>query len=330
MTNYGMAGTPTLINWGDEIKPDLAWDWTHLGFSPGDGYGTLVLIVLSRSGSRRIMRALHAVVPKASTFPLEAVLSDPSDNFQNWEGIKRHAEWVKDFPTQTVLMLEPPVGKGAVGFYQMSGKYMPNGVIGAQTRPVVEPVNPIPATSKIRDALSGIAAGWDVVWHSRYIFSDHLRQQVTGRLVDGLLANTERDIQALLTDARPAENTYWKAKLPPLEAAAETICGLCTGDPYVWGRALARNIDLDAFRLRLDQGEIPAVDMTTKPWQPGTTVASITFPPGTDVNAKKELVARWHDTHKAIVENDLLRWYDEVVRDPEPTYEATVDHFHRP
>ena len=131
---------------------------------------------------------------------------------------------------------------------------MPNGVLLPQTRPVLDPVNPIPATSKIRDALSGIAAGWDVVWHSRYIFSDHLRQQVTGRLVDGLLANIERNIQTLLTDARPVENTYWKAKLPPLEAAAATICGLCTGDPYVWGRALARNIDLHAFRVRLDQG----------------------------------------------------------------------------
>ena len=296
-----MTNTPTLINWGDEIKPesDLAWDWTHLGFSSVDTYWGMALIILSRSGSRRIMRALYAAVPNKVNYPDDAILKDPSDSFQSWEGIKRHAEWLKDLPTQTVLMLQNPRGPGFVAYHQMPGRYMPNGVISAQTRPVLDPVNPIPATSKIRDALSGIAAGWDVVWHSRYIFSDHLRQQVTGRLVDGLLANIERDIQTLLTDARPAENTYWKAKLPPLEAAAATICGLCTGDPYVWGRALARNIDLHAFRLRLDQGEIPSVDMTTKPWQPGTTVASITFPPNTDVNAKKELVARWHDTNKA-------------------------------
>ena len=199
-----------------------------------------------------------------------------------------------------------------------------------QTRPVLDPVSPITAMSKVRDDISGIAAGWDTVWHSRYVFSDHLRQQVTGRLVDGLLANIERDIQTLLTDARPAENTYWKAKLPPLQVAAKTICGVCAGDPYVWARVLARNIDLNAFRVRLDQGQIPAVDMTTKPWQPGTTIASLTFPPNTDVNAKKELVARWHDTNKAVVENDLLRWYDEVVRDPEPTYLPTNDHFHKP
>ena len=34
--NYSIMSTPTLINWGDEIKPnsDLAWDWAHLGFSP--------------------------------------------------------------------------------------------------------------------------------------------------------------------------------------------------------------------------------------------------------------------------------------------------------
>ena len=327
-----MTNTPTLINWGDEIKPesDLAWDWAHLGFSPVDGRGSMALIVLSRSGSRRIIRALYAAVARATRYPDQAVLSDPSNRFQNWKGIIRHAQWVKDDPAQTVIMLGYPTGEGRFGLHQMPGLFMPYGVIADQTRPVEGPLNPIPATDKIRDAISGIAAGWDVVWHSRYIFSDHLRQQVTGRLIDGLLANIERDIQTFLTDARPAENTYWKAKLPPLEAAAKTICGLCTGDPYVWGRALARNIDVDAFRVRLDQGEIPAVNMTTKPWQPGTTVASITFPPNTDVNAKKELVARWHDTNKATVENDLLRWYDEVVRDPEPTYEATEDHFHRP
>ena len=273
-----MTSTPTLINWSDEIKPDLAWDWAHLGISPADGFASMALVILSRDGSRRIMRVLHAAVARKSQYPEDAIIKDPSDTFQSWEGIKLHAEWVKDVPTQTVLMLQPPRGPGTVGIHQMPGRYMPNDVLPPQTRPVLDPVNPIPATSKIRDALSGIAAGWDVVWHSRYIFSNHLRQQVTGRLVDGLLANIERDIQTLLTDARPVENTYWKAKLPALEAAAATICGVCTGDPYVWGRALARNIDLHAFRLRLDQGEIPAVDMTTKPWQPGTTVASITYP----------------------------------------------------
>ena len=325
-----MTSTPTLINWGDEIKPDLAWDWTHLGFSPVDGYGGMNWVILSRDGSRRIMRAVHAAVPRESRYPDDAILKDPSDNFQNWEGLKRHAEWVKDDPAQTVLMMQSPMGAGRFGPHQMPGMFMPHGALLPQTRPVFDPVDPRTSMNKIRDALSGIAAGWDVVWHSRYIFSDHLRQQVTGRLVDGLLANIERNIQAFLTDARPAENTYWKAKLPPLEAAAATICGVCTGDPYVWARALARNIDIDAFRLRLDQGEIPAVDMTTKPWQPGATVSAVTYPLSTDVNEKKELAARWHDTNKATVENYLLRWYDEVVRDPEPTYEATFDHFHRP
>ena len=204
-------------------------------------------------------------------------------------------------------------------------------LLAQQTRTLVDPVNAIPVTSKVRDAVSTIAAGWDVVWHSRYVFSDHLRQQVTSRVVDGLLADIERDIQALLTNSRPAENDYWKAKLPPIEAAAKAVCGICTGDPFLWARTLARNIDLDAFRLRLDQGEVPALDLTTKPWQPGATVASVTHPPNTDVNAKKELAARWHDSNRVTVENDLLRWYDEVLHDdPEPIQEPADDHFHRP
>ena len=325
-----MVEKQALINWGDEIRPDLplAWSWEHLGFDPLDGVGTIMMVVLSRDGSRRIVKAKTAGIARASHHPEQAVLSTPDDRFQLWEGIRLHAEWYKDDPAQTVLMLQWPRGEGIIGAHNMPGKFMPNGVIGGQTRPVLDPVNPIPGTDKIRGDISSVATGWDVVWHSRYVFSDHLRQQVTGRLVDGLLANIERDIQALLTNARPTENTYWKAKLTTLEAAAKTLCGMCTGDPYVWARTLARNIDLDAFRLRLDQGQIPAVDMTANPWQPGSTVASLTFPPNTDVNAKKEIVARWHDANKATVENDLLRWHDEVFLDPETTYTATDNHFH--
>ena len=324
-----MAETQTPISWGDEIKPDSVWSWSHLGYDPSNPFATLTLVILSRDGSRRIVRATSASVARASHHPTYAIVSTPDDTFQNWEGIKLHAEWIKDYPGQTVLMLQTPIGKGSISRHKMPGLFMPNGVIGAQTRPVPDPVNPIPGTSKIRDAVSGIAAGWDVVWHSRYIFSNHLRQQVTGRLVDGLLADIERDTQALLTNARPLENTDWKAKLTVVETAAKAVCGMCTGDPFLWARTLARNIDIDAFRLRLDQGEIPAVNLTTKPWQPGATVSAITFPPNTDVNAKKELVARWHDTNQAAVENDLLRWHDEVFLDPETTYEATDDHFHR-
>ena len=323
-----MAETQTPISWGDEIKPDSVWSWSHLGYDPSAPYVHVMLVVLSRDGSRRVVRGTFATVARPSHHPDQAVISTPDDPFQSWEGIKLHAEWFKDDPAQTVLMLQIPKGAGNIRREHIPGLFMPNGVIGAQTRPVPDPVNPIPGASKIRDAVSGIAAGWDVVWHSRYIFSNHLRQQVTGRLVDGLLADIERDTQALLTNARPLENTYWKAKLTVVETAAKAVCGMCTGDPFLWARTLARNIDIDAFRLRLDQGEIPAVDMTTKPWQPGASVSAITFPPNTDVNAKKELVARWHDTNQAAVENDLLRWHDEVFLDPEPTYEPADDHFH--
>ena len=323
-----MSKAQAPISWGDELRPDSVWSWPHLGYNPSKGIANITLVFLSRDGSRRIVRGTHASIAKASHHPEYAVVSNSEDTFQSWEGIKIHAEWLKDNSAQTVLMLENPRGEGAIGVHKMPGLFMPNGVIGAQTRPVLNPVNPIPATSEIRDDISAVAAGWDVVWHSRYVFSDHLRQQVTGRLMDGLLANIERSIQTLLTNARPAENTYWKAKLNPIKAAAKAVCGICTGDAYVWARVLARNIDLDAFRLRLDKGQIPSVNMATKPFQPGTSVLATTFPANTDVNAKKELVARWHDTNQATVESDLLRWYDEVYLDPEPSYEAADDHFH--
>ena len=319
------------INWGDEIKPDSVWSYEHLGYAPNVAWADVVFVVLSRDGSRRVVRSPVVAISNPLIRPNDVHDgSRPDKPFQGWTGIKLHAEWIKTDPSQTVFLLQLPIGEGHLANHHFPGKYFPYGVISGQTRVLSEPVNPIPATNKIRDAISTIAAGWDVVWHSRYVFSDHLRQQVTSRIVDGLLADIERNVQTLLTDARPAKNSYWKAKLTPIETSAKAVCGVCTGDPYLWARTLARNIDLDAFRLRLNQGEIPAMNLTTKPWQPGETVASVTYPPNTDINKKREIAARWHDTNKAIVENDLLRWYDEVLHDnPEPVFEPTDDHFHQ-
>ena len=323
-----MASTPKPISWCEEIRPDSVWSFEHLGFSPVDKHGSILILVLSRDGSRRIVRGVWGAVVNPLVAP--QFIYDPprpDDRYQGWEGIKLYALSHKDDPGQTVLMFPYPRGSGVVRPPEISNMYLPYNPVG-QTRPVPDPVNPIPSTYAIRDEISVIAAGWDNAWHSRYIFANHLRQQVASRLVDGLLADIERDIQVLLAEATPIVNTDWKAKLPPIEAAAKAICAACIGDPYVWARSLARNIDLEAFRLRLAKGKIPALNMASKPWQPGATVASVTFPVNTDVNAQLELAARWHDTNRTVVEDHLLPWYDEVALDPEKEHVSTTDHFH--
>ena len=327
-----MVDTVKPISWGDEIRPDSVWSFAHLGYSPIVDFASIVLVVLSRDGSRRIIHSPRAGVTNPDTRPNDVHDdSSPEKSFQGWTGIKLYAELQKTDPGQKIFMIQGPVGEGHIHPRLFPGMYLPYGVIGAQTRMVSEPVNPIGGARLVRDAISPIAAGWDVVWHSRYVFQDHLRQQVTGRLVDGLLANIERDLQALLTNSRPADNSAWKAKLAAIEVEAKAVCGVCTGDPFVWARTLARNIDLDEFRLRFDQGEVPALNLTTKPWQPGASVAALTYPPNTDVNEKKELAARWHDSSQKVVEDYLLKWYDETFRDdPELSLEPAEDHFHGP
>ena len=325
-----MANTVKPISWGDEVRPDSVWSFEHLGYSPIINFAAIVLLVLSRDGSRRIIHSPQAGVSNPAIRPNDIHdESMPNRSFQGWVGVKLYAELQRTDPGQKIILLQFPVGEGHTPYHQLPGMYFPYGVIAAQTRMSSEPVNPIGGARNVRDAISPIAAGWDVVWHSRYVFQDHLRQQVTGRLVDGLLANIERDLQALLTNSSPAENSAWKAKLAAIEVEAKAVCGVCTGDPYVWARTLARNIDLDAFRLRFDQGQVPALNLATKPWQPGASVAAITYPPKTDVNEKKELAARWHDSNQKLVEAHLLRWYDEVfLDDPELSLEPAEDHFH--
>ena len=116
-----MSETQSPISWGDEIKPDSVFSWSHLGYDPGEGSANTTIVVLSRDGSRRIVRARHAGVARLPHLPQYAVVFTPDRAFQSWEGIKIHIEWVKDDPAQTVLLMQTPRGEGVISRSKMSG-----------------------------------------------------------------------------------------------------------------------------------------------------------------------------------------------------------------
>ena len=160
----------------------------------------------------------------------------------------------------------------------------------------------------------------------RYMFSDHLRQQVTGRIVDGLLAFAWARINYFTNGYNPAS---WEADILPIEQDVKLVCDICEGDASLRSRQVARNLDLLAFQLRLNAGEVPKLVTTSIPWQPGIAVAKANLAGITNINERNEVSARWHDRNRQIVEDNILRYYDVNMQlAPEVTYGYTTDHVH--
>ena len=110
---YIMVETVKPISWGDEIRPDSVWSFEHLGYSPIVGFASIVLLILSRDGSRRIMLSPQAGVSNPDIRTTDVYDdSRPELSFQGWTGIKLYAELQKTDPGQKIIMIQHPVGAG--------------------------------------------------------------------------------------------------------------------------------------------------------------------------------------------------------------------------
>ena len=324
-----------LITFGDELIATSEITWAGLHRDYKDNFVVVTLVLVSRDGSRRIMRALEGSIidpveePDFATNPINAHYPH-----QRWEGIQYLAI---NFPRQAgqkLLLWNRPIRLNRLPKDRdMVGMYVPYGVSNQFTPLSSYPVNPYGRCRELREEIAGIAHGWDWTWHGQYVFSDHLRQQVTSQLVDGLLAYAEGQIADYLAATTDPENdTTWKTRLTVLEAEVKVVCDICLGDPAIWARRIARNADLHAFRARLNAGEIPKPITTTNPWTPGTAVRKLAIPSTVTITSqRRELAARWHDANRAIVENTVLRYYDEDMQLPvEREYGYDIGHEHDP
>ena len=315
---------PVTVTYGDEIVAN----------SVSDANDHATLLVVSRDGSRRAVRAeivnvFNLVIhPQLANRPLTS-----TNPHQEWAGIILVALALPIEAGQKVLLWnggahhkDVPKGRAMVGLY------VPHGKSVVMTELSVAPINPIPRCMELREQIATIAHGWDSAWHGRYVFGNHLRQQVVSRIIDGMLSNAEAKIAALLVSATPAVNDDWKAALALVETEVKALCDLCAGDPALWARRLARNIDVESFRARLALGEVPKPVTSTTPWTPGAPVTKLIIPSTiTNINERYELAARWHDDNRRAVENVALRYYDEDMQAvPEKTYGYDSSHEHDP
>ena len=322
-----------LITFGDEIVATSEITWAGLHKVEARGQVPATLVHVSRDGSRRVVRTTEVHIVDPLNFP-DYATNPFSTHYPNqrWEGIRYLAANLPRQSGQKLLLWNQQTsGSRLPKDRDLVGMYVPYGAANQATPLSDYPVNPYERCQELREEIAVIAHGWDWTWHGRYVFSDHLRQQVTGRLVDGLLAESETKIAAYLAATTDPENdTTWETRLATLEAEVKVVCDICTGDPAIWARRIARNVDLHAFRARLDAGEVPKPDTTTTPWTPGAAVRKLIIPSTVKITSERiELAARWHDANRAIVESTILGYYD-LTLPVELEYGYEIGHEHDP
>ena len=320
------------ITYGDSITESSIATLASLGGFPSTPWLDLSPLILSRDGSRRIIR----VGPKITLINLvlyPALAISPVTSLggvQRWEGCRLAALAVPREPGQDVVLwnrgnhrMAAPKGRYMVGLY---APYR-----GLQNTELSKtPVNHIPAVRTVRADLARISAGWDVFWHSRFVFQNHLRQQVVSRLVDGILSYGWAEMARVSAAARPVQSLTWETAVALSADLVRMAVGPITGDPALWARRLARNIDVDAFRIRLDKGEVPGVDTMATPWGP-TAATLISTTPAGDVNEKKVAVAEWHEAHQRNTEDVILKYHDSEMQRPFEEHDGYSDeHDHDP
>ena len=323
------------ITYGNEITADSVATLASLDPShvPNERFMALSFLVVSRDGSRRILREANTTLLNLTLFPAYATkpLTAQSGGFQRWEGCRLVAlSMPRETGQQVLLWNQGKHRAGAPKGKHMVGLYVP--YTGSPTAELsVEPVNPVPTVRAVRAELADIAHGWDLFWHSRYVFQNHLRQQVTSRLVDGLLKYGWKLIETAETAARPAVTPNWNIEIGLAADLTRMAVGPITGDPAMWGRRLARNINLDTFRTRLDKGHVPGVDTRAVPkWGPTAETLLSTIPTGT-INETKTAIAAWHEAHQRHTEDVILPYYDVEMQLPvERSFGYEDSHEHDP
>ena len=326
---------PTTITYGSAITADSVATISSLDpeLASLARFRTLSFLVVSRDGSRRILRTAEATLLNVINYPayVDKPLSALSGSFQRWEGCRLVALSMPREPGQQVLLWNAGLHRGGAPKQKyMVGLYVP--YAGSPTAELSEkPVNPVPTVRAVRADLADIAHGWDLFWHSRFVFQNHLRQQVTSRLVDGLLKYGWELIKTAETAARPAVTANWSIEIGLAADLTRMAVGPITGDPAMWGRRLARNINLETFRTRLDKGHVPGVDTRAVPkWGPTAETLLSTTPTG-NVNEKKAAIAEWHEAHQSHTEDVILQYHDGEMQLPiERSFGYEDSHEHDP
>ena len=184
--------------------------------------------------------------------------------------------------------------------------YPPDDGIGIPSTP--DPVNQIPYLAEWWPHIGRAAHGFDTIFHSRSMLAlNETTREVLRKTVQGLIGEARFRIT---TFAAIDPLGTWRAGIPWVEVAIQTVCDDCSSATAV--RQIGRNINVARFAAELANGKIYGADKTVKPWVPGTLVRSLNQEDAqsesslasffSSLEAQYEQVLDWYDTHIAHLE----------------------------
>ena len=250
-----------------------------------DGNESWICVHLSPDGSRRI-------------------LSRWGCSGSGWAGHMKPLILAKGLPAVTWSSSSVVTfGEIKVGEYL---PYPPADGIGIPSTP--DPVNQIPYLAEWWPHVGRAAHGFDTIFHARSMLAlNETTREVLRKTVQGLIGEAKFRIA---TFAAIDPLGTWRAGIPWVEVAIQTVCDDCSSATAV--RQIGRNINVARFSAELDNGKIYGADKTVKPWVPGTLVTTLSQePPHSEqslasffggLEAQYEQVLDWYDTHIAHLE----------------------------
>ena len=185
--------------------------------------------------------------------------------------------------------------------------YPPDDGIGIPSTP--DPVNQIPYLAEWWPHVGRAAHGFDTIFHARSMLAlDDATREVIRKTVQGLIGEAKFRIT---TFAAIDPLGTWKAGIPWVEVAIQTVCDDCSSATAV--RQIGRNINVARFSAELANGKIYGADKTVKPWVPGTLVRNLNQEDVqsesslasffSSLEAQYEQALDWYDTHIAHLES---------------------------
>ena len=324
-TKYIRPENSTHINWGDEITSTSTVPNENFGATTGNvtEHTYIGLAVLSKDGSRRIIRSRIMVVSNVGT-----AYPDPTYIYQIWENMRTYALSLIDEPGQKVHMIGSQYHTAeAIKGRPLVGKYLPYTVV-ENTEPVDDPVNLIPAALEYKKNLANMAHGLDISWNGRYMYENRATRKFISELVCGLIVHGFEKIDGWVNASTPALNDNWKTTETLMDSFMQKICNTCTKDIIVWPRILIRKCNMFLFRIMLDNAQIPSVNTITTPWSPGEILNKKVLDTSLAYKEKKKVVDAWHDSNYYKAESIVLAYYDDLKYKPEKTYGYNMDHDH--
>ena len=321
------------ITYGDPITESSIATYPSLGGFPSTRWIDMSPLILSRDGSRRIVK----VGPNADVYqhhPVPGIRDQAADLWGRYPAVGGVPPGGADDSQGA------GAGVGALESRE-SQNGRPEGSVHGRTLCALP--RQYPDYRAIQDAGQphpsrpggSCRACEDLRWVGRVLAQplrvpNHLRQQVVSRLVDGILLYGWAEMSRVALAARPAQSDAWKGETTLSADLVRMAVGPLIGDPALWARVLARNIDVDAFRIRLDAGQVPGVDTRATPWGPTAETLISTTPTG-DVNEKKVAVAEWHEAHQRNTEDVILKYHDSEMQRPIEEHDGYEDeHEHDP